>query len=121
MTAVDITAKAKQKDDESGEVTEHERTVRYDFGDNLDESIKLFTPDVVFHHFRQSATIALQSMMRASALGGETPAALTKKVAEWKPATAAPRKSKVERATDLAAGMSQEEKAAFLKVLKEAA
>ena len=61
-----VTATAKLKDKDSGEVLgEVEGTIDYNFGDNLEAAVALFGEEVIFTNFKQSAVIACQSRIRA--------------------------------------------------------
>lgn len=111
MTKITVTATGKVKD--TGD--ELERSVEYDFGDNLDEMVDKFGEDVVFSNAKGAMVISLQSIMRTSISKNESAADCAKKAAEWKPKTAAPKKSKVERGLELTAGMSKDDLEAFLK------
>lgn len=121
MTAIEVTANAKERDDEGQTVEEHSRTVMYDFGENLKEAVKLFTDEVVFAHYKQNAVVALQSVLRASALAGDDAATTAVKAAEWAPTISAPRKTKIERVKEEAANMSREDRQALIDALMEAA
>lgn len=118
----EVSATAKIKDAESGEVKEEiTETVQYDFGENVLDAVDKFGEEVVFTNFKQSAVIALQSRMRSLVVGSkDTPGvrgkALQKAVSEWKPGVKTiTRKSPAEKIKGLLEGKSPEEIAELLK------
>lgn len=110
----------------TGEKASPSVSVEYDFGANLEAAVAKFGEKVVFTHFLSSATVTLQSRMRAAmkddVAAGKAPD--SKKVNEalkgWKLGEKAPGVDKVEKATTFVAKMSAEERAALLKKLQEA-
>lgn len=96
-------------------------SVEYEFGGNLEESVAIFGEQRVHDHFVRNAKIALQGFMSRMLKAGKSQADITKAVAEeFKLEGRRPGKSKVEKAADLLGGMTDEEKAAFRKLLKAA-
>ena len=85
--------------------------IEYDFGENVDEAVEKFGEEIVFAHFKGSAVIALQGRMRSLLKAGKN---VVEELKEWKPGIRTPGKSKVEKADELLAGLSEEEKAALL-------
>ncbi len=59
-----VTATAKIKNEETGEVTEREASVEYDFGEDVNSMINELGADVVFQHCKSSITVALQNALR---------------------------------------------------------
>lgn len=116
---VTVTATGTHTDEKTGVETKLERSVEYEFGESLPDMRKLFDDKIIHSHARQSMTISLQALMRASAAKGDSEAETRKKASEWKPTLSAPRKSKVERGLELVSGMSSEDKAAFLASLQD--
>ena len=112
----EITANAKIKDKETGEVTsEPTATCNYDFGTDLDSAVQLFGADVIFNNFKQSAVISAQSRMRALLAQGVEGEDLQAKLDEWKPGIkTTTRKSPADKLRDLLAGRSPEEIAALI-------
>lgn len=112
---------ARVQDEEDSEKTVAEATVEYNFGENLDEAVRLFSPEVVFKRFKAAAIVDLQSVVRRHLTGKEpkTQDQIQALVNEWKPGLAKPRKSKTEKALSLLAGMSPSERAALLAELSE--
>jgi exonuclease VII small subunit len=96
---------------------DHEATVMYDFGDNLEQAIEKFGGDVVFSNFVQSAKISLQALMRSRMEKGGNVSELAE---IWKPGIQLQRS-----ATDVLAQakakfskMTQEERLAYLEALQ---
>jgi len=107
----EITANAKIKDKETGDVVEEvTATCNYEFGETLDETVELFGADVVHNNFKQSAVISAQSRMRALLAQGVSGDDLQSKLDEWKPGIkTTTRKSPADKLRDLLAGRSPEE------------
>ena len=117
MTKKDITAKRGRGDEIEGE------TCSYNFGDNLDESVKLFGKESVHNGFAAQSTIALQSYMRSHMNpeneGGATLGDKLQKVVDgWKPGAKAPGISKQEKAKRSLESLSPEDRAAILAEFK---
>lgn len=118
-----MTARKVQARD-GNEDTSPSAEVEYDFGDNLGEAVELFGEDVVFSRFVAASVVDLQALIRRH-LGGEKPKTqdeISKLVAEWKPGVSSrKRRSNKEKAEELIAGMSEQEKAQLLEQLMAAA
>lgn len=114
-----ITARIGQGDDASPPVT-----IEYDLGNNLQDAVKKFGEEVVFSHWKSSATIAVQSRMRAAMKedveAGRKPSAdkVAKALADYKIGVKKPGVSKVEKAKKYIGEMSDEEKKALLAELQ---
>jgi hypothetical protein len=115
VSQVEVTARVKMDDSDE----EREATVSYDFGDSLPEAISLFGEDVVYKRYKGSATVDLQALIRRHLSGDKpkSPEEIQTIVDEWKPGTMRVRKSKSEKALELLAQMSEEEKAELLREL----
>lgn len=111
-----VTATAKLKDKDSGEVLgEVEGTIDYNFGDNLEAAVALFGEEVIFTNFKQSAVIACQSRIRAALQQNKDGDALQVAIDEWKPGIKSiSRKSPVDKLKALLEGKSPEDIAALL-------
>ena len=111
---MNVTAKTKLEDGSEGSAS-----VEFEFGDTLEASVSIFGEQRVHDHFVRNAKIALQGYIARLLKAGKSQAEITKSVAEeFKLDGRKPGKSKVDKAADLFAGMSEEEKAAFKKLLK---
>lgn len=96
MTAIDVTAKLGKAEDAQTEVC------KYNFGDDIDQMIEIFSGEIVYSQAKSAMVVALQGYMRSVMRADEpkTGKELQKLVKDWKPGTKAPAKSKVERAKD---------------------
>ncbi len=111
MTTVEVKTRMGKKGDQE--------TVKFNFGDNLEESIRLFGKDVVYNGFFRAAKIDLQSFKRAHMSpdvegGPKKGAALQKLVDSWKPGMKRPGATKSEKARKLLNDLSAEERANIL-------
>jgi len=107
MAMIDVTAK-------KGEV---EKTLQFDFGDNLDQAVEMFGKEVVFTNYVQAAKISLQSLMRSRMEKGSNVDELS---SIWKPGVQLQR-----AAVDVLASakakfmkMTPEERLAYLEMLQ---
>lgn len=118
MTARSVSAKIGKGDNASDPVT-----ISYDFGDNLKEAAARFGEDVVFAHWLSSATISLQSRMRAAMAedveAGRKPDAnkVRKALEGYKIGIKAEPKDRVEKARGIVSKMSDEEKKRLRELL----
>lgn len=114
MSAVEISAKAGTDENSPS------ATVSFDFGDNLDEAVSLFGPEVVYSRFKAACTVDLQALIRRH-LDGETPkteAEIQALVNEWKPGVnSKKRRSAKEKAEELFSTLSEADKKALLESL----
>jgi hypothetical protein len=112
-----VKAKTEKKDAEGKSLGSVNGEVSYDFGDHIDEAIKLFTKEVVFSQFVAQSIIDLQAVMRRTLLGGGD---LKTVCAAWKPGVSAPRVSvdPIAAAKNKYAAMDPAAKAKFLAELK---
>jgi len=124
MTAKAISARAGTEENAPS------ATVQYDFGDNIDESVELFTAEVVHSRFVSAATVDLQALMRRSLSlesedGTPTPKSdeeIQTLVSEWRPGVSSrKRKSASEKANEAIDALSEDERAALLDSLMAAA
>ena len=88
----------------------------YNFGSTLAEAIELFGEDVVLHNFKQQARISFQSVLRR--LYNKPEEERQAYISNWKLGVPPVRKSAVDKAKDLFASMSDEQRAEFLKQWK---
>lgn len=109
-------------------------SVDYDFGENLDESIDLFSADVVHSNFVANAAITLQSNLRRWAKkfiedggtlddgGVELSEHLQNKANGWVIGVISREKmSKVDKAAKLLDGMSKEQLEKYLEIVRSKA
>ncbi len=103
-----------------------EVTVNYEFGNSADETIKLFTKELVVKRAIAGWVVDLQGVLRRYITKcmdeGKQPNQkdLDEIAAKWAPTEGPKRKSKQDKVKDLLGGMSAEERAALLKELKAA-
>lgn len=122
MAKTDVSAKVGKGDDASAPVT-----VKYDFGETIDDAVEKFGEKVVLAHVHSSFTIALQGFIRGKMkkqIDEGKPVdvkALQADVDKWKPGMKVPGKSKAEKIKDDYNKMSAEERAALLRELQAAA
>lgn len=90
----------------------------YDFGDNLQEAIELFGEAVVWAYCLKGLTVAVQGHARGMIKSGKSPEEIQAAMAAYKPGTPRVTKSKEDRARELLASLSAEERAKILKDLK---
>lgn len=94
--------------------------VEYDFGDNLEQAVAIFGGEVVFNRFKAASIVDLQALIRRH-LDGETPktqAEIQELVKEWKPGVSTRvRKDPKQKAEELFAALSPEDKQALLESL----
>ena len=97
------------------EGVDYEATVVADLGDNLADATAKFGEDVVFSNFKQSSKITCQAAIRRMLEMKLDQAAITEKMAGWKPGVSLDRS--VDPVAALKArmsGMSKKEKEAYL-------
>lgn len=95
-------------------------TGEYDFGQNLNDAVAMFGADVVYNNFVDSAVITLQGLVRGKLSKGMTDSDIADVVSKWKPGvTLRTHGTKDPMAAIKAkfAGMTAEEKAAFIDKL----
>lgn len=126
MGAVEVSAKRSGND--------HQVTVPYDFGDNLQEAVELFGDDVVFSKFKAAAIVDFQGVLRRGMFDEEGEGddktlipvdsetlASRETISGWKPGvTTRVSKSPKEKALAALKGMSPEDIAAMLAELESA-
>lgn len=102
--------------------TDREVKALIDLGDNLEDAVQKFTPEVVFTNFQSQAKIRAQAIMRDMLTEGKTDEEIATFMASWKPGVTR------ERSVDPTAAilgkfgnMSKEEQDAFLEKLLAAA
>jgi hypothetical protein len=99
--------------------------VEYNFGANLADAVKRFGEGIVFEHFVDSATIALQAFCRGRMkLEGEkhqTDAVITTAVKEWKPSQRKPADpaKRAETVKRLTGNMTEAERKALIAELQK--
>lgn len=98
-------------------------TAEYDVGDTLAEAVEKFGEDRVYSRYRAAIIIDIQAYMRGllkqtdPGLNGEQIATL---VGQWQPGVKARGKTGVEKASEIWARLSEEERAAFLAEIQDA-
>ncbi len=91
-------------------------TVNYTFGDNLEESGKLFGVDCVWSKFVQAAIIDLQSLMRRLVKAGKSDEEIAATVKGWKPGVKTTiQRTPQEKAVASLDALSDTERAAIIK------
>ena len=113
MGLEDITAKLGKEDDAPSV------TVKYDFGDNLEDATDKFGDEVVYKRFRAAGVIDVQALIRRH-MGGEEPKdqkAIQAIVDEWKPGVTKARKSQKDKALDALSKLSETDRDALLSEL----
>ena len=99
--------------------------VVFELPDTVQGCVDAYGEDIVFHFFSRSATLQLQANLRARMKKAEeekkpfTQANADEYVAKWKPSMRAPAKSQKEKAAELLAGLSPDERAKLLSSLKK--
>lgn len=101
-----------------------ETTVEFDFGKDLAESTELFTDEVVYGKFVSESVVDLQAYLRrliSTKIEGVLTATgiseedIQEKINSWKPGVSTrTRMSKIDKAANVVAKMSDEEKKNFL-------
>lgn len=94
----------------------------YPMPENLDDLSEAFGEEVVYNNATANMVVGLQSFIRGLHNAEEPKSAeeIAEAVANWKPGTRKPAMSKVEKATELFASLTDEEKAAALASLQDA-
>ena len=111
MTA--ITARSGKEEDAPS------ATVEFDFGANLQEAETKFGGEVLYKRFCAAVTIDIQALIRRK-LDAEKPATpeeIQAAVDDWKPGVQRARTTKKEKAINLLADMSEEDRAEILASL----
>jgi hypothetical protein len=113
---MDVTAQGKT---ESGEV--RSVTVPYEFGETLKETTDLFGDEIVHGHAVGSIKISLQALVRRDIAAGKSGEEISAHAAAWKPGMPSERKVKdpTKNILDAWPKMSEEQRTAFLRQLKE--
>lgn len=102
----------------SGDHADKSATVNYTFPDSLSEAEQMYPDGVALNQLNSAITIALQSFIRVQLKKeGATEESIQAAVDAWKPSMRTPGKSKVEKATDLLAKLTAEERAELLASL----
>ncbi|PCJ26738.1 MAG: hypothetical protein COA94_04895 [Rickettsiales bacterium] len=111
-----VTAIGKTKDDKGAVTGENEGVIEFNFGENLEEAVKLYGKDAVFNNYRQASTIALQGNMRRHLSQGKKGKELLAALKDWKPGQVSrQKKSAGEKLQAMLKGMTPEQVAATLK------
>lgn len=99
---------------------EVEKSLMYDFGDDLDDAVAKFGKETVFSAYVAQSKISLQALMRTRIEKGLP---LEDLKTSWKPGVrlAAPAVDPLTAAKALFAGMDEAARAAFLQSLQESA
>lgn len=84
------------------------------FPSNIDEAIKTWGPENCFSLLASAATVRLQSVARGAMEAGKKPEEITTQLNGWKPTARAAGKPKHQRAAELLAALSPEERRALL-------
>ena len=96
-------------------------TVKVPFGENLEELKGQFGDDIIYTKARQSLVIALQSYIRGLLDANKSQEEIQQSAVEWKPGMRRPAKTPEDAARDALGKMSAEQRAAFIKELRNAA
>lgn len=91
--------------------------VNYDLGENLKDLVAKFGDESVYSRAKAALVIDIQSIVRKGIDAGKTDAEIQGLVNTWKPGVRLPAEKLTpkERLTRLLAGLSPEERTAFLK------
>jgi hypothetical protein len=92
--------------------------VEVDWPTTTEGMVKKFGEAECFSHVRASMVVALQGIIRRMASEGKSEAEIQKAASEWKPGLKKPGKSTLEKAQDLAKGLSKEDREKLLAALK---
>ena len=116
MALTEVSAKIPAKDGKP----EKSATINYDFGENLAKAVEMFGEDVVFSNAVANMKVRLQAVMRSHLENNKVVEDL---VTGWKPGqvTTGGKIDPVSAVKDAFAGMSPEDKKAFLAQLKSMA
>lgn len=98
-----------------------ERTIKanYDFGENLAEAIEKYGEEVVFSNYARQAKVSIQAYIRSQADQGKSDAEIQEALDSYKLGVVQRSgKSKVAKASELFANMSDEDKKAFIASLQ---
>jgi len=99
-----------------------EAVITVDLGANLDDAVTKFGKEVVFSNFKRTVVITIQAGMRRLLEAGKSAEDIQKAYANYRPGVAMERTVDVEALiTQKFASMTADEKAAFIKRLKEEA
>jgi len=104
---------------------EHQVTVEYEFGTNLEGALELFEEEVVFELFKRAAVTDLQNFIRRQMFNDDDVAVPSEIVQdlvnEWEPGTAHRRAvAKVAKLTEQATALSTEDREALIAQLQAA-
>ena len=114
---MEVTATFKTDGDKPDRVA----AVNFDFGSDLDSSVKLFGAEVVYKRFVSAGVVDLQGMIRRNLAGDKPKTAkeLQELADDWKPGIQRARQSKQEKALTALEELSNEDKLDFIKELQK--
>jgi hypothetical protein len=99
----------------SGDKDARSITLEYEFGQNLDETAKIFGKELTYNKAVAQMKVDFQSAVRTKLKAGTADKEIVEQMRDWKPGMRAPGKSKVEKLQGLFNSLSPEEKAALRK------
>ena len=113
----------QKKNEESGEMENVGDKVKvfgsYDFGGDFDEMVSIFGAETIYHHAKSSLRVGFQQGLRAWAGQGFNQKKIDEAAEKWEPPSGRPRgKTRVEKANELLAKMSSEERDNLLAILQ---
>ena len=111
---VEVTAKVNEDGDKT--------TVTYDLPDSLEDLVERFGEQVIVNQAKANITIGLQNFIRSTSRPDKdgnvkTDEEVQAAVTAWMPGTRAPAKSKTEKAKELFAALTPEQRAELLAEL----
>jgi hypothetical protein len=96
-----------------------EAAVDFKVGENLEEAVKLFGEEVIFHKLKQQIAKDAQAVIRAHLVAGKDEPQIKEYFKTWKPALGPSKKDPVDKLLDIFGKLDPEAKAAALKQIKE--
>ncbi len=100
----------------SAKVTEGpEVNFEYDFGDTIEEANAIFGADVVWAQAKRALVIAVQGHARGLLKSGKSVAEIQAALNEWKPGAPRAKADPIEKAREVWAKMSAEDRANLLR------
>ncbi len=115
MAEETVNAQFTHVDENTKDKTVVDVSAKFDFGEDINDMINMFGAETAFHQAKSSLKVAFQGFLRVLAAKGETQEGIDAEVANWTPPSGKPRgKSKLERAKELIAKLSDEDREALL-------
>ena len=113
-----VTAQYNWTDEATDKKMSKEIKVSFDFGEDISDMSSQWQPETVFYHAKANMRISLQGFIRICAGQNLNEEEIQAKADDWNPPTGKPRgMTKIERAKETIANLSEEDKKAFLEEL----